>query len=235
MFSKYGMVLLYLLLYIVCKRKTVILYIESVMYRGEIILIAIIMTIENEKDREIAAELYCQYSATMLYIADSILHDIHLAEDAVSEAFIKIINNLEKININDCYRTRGFVVVIVRNVAFDILRKRKRNKITPIDDYDDSIPYEEPNFENITIEEACHKIIKCIGRLNKNYSDILYLKMEFDYSYKEISEILGVTQENVKTRLSRARKALKVELEKEDSDCDQGRKKTVYGFIPYLE
>lgn len=188
-------------------------------------MIALIMTIENEKNKEIATELYKQYSSTMLYIADSILHDFHLAEDAVSEAFIKIINNLDKININDCYRTRGFVVIIVRNVAIDILRKKKRSNVIMIDSYDDSIPFEEHNVDNITAEEACQKIIKCIGRLNKNYSDVLYLKVEFDYSYKEIGELLGITQENVKTRLSRARKALKVELQKEDDYYDKGRKK----------
>lgn len=188
-------------------------------------MLPIIMAIENERDRDIATELYKQYSSTMLYIADNILHDIHLAEDAVSEAFIKIINNLDKINPKDCYRTRGFVVIIVRNVALDILRKQKRSKVTSIDSFDDSIPFEEPNFENMTIKEACQRIINCIGRLNKNYSDILYLKMEFAYSNKEISEILGISQENVKTRLSRARKALKEELEREDRGCDQGRKK----------
>lgn len=174
------------------------------------------MTIDNENDRELATELYKQYSSTMLYIANSILHDIHLAEDAVSEAFIKIINNLDKINIDDCYRTRGFVVIIVRNIALDMLRKKKRSKETMVDYYDDSIPYEESNFENITVEEAYQKVIRCIGRLNKNYSDILYLKIEFDYSYKEIGNLLGITQGNVKTRLSRARKALKIELDKED-------------------
>jgi RNA polymerase sigma-70 factor (ECF subfamily) len=191
-------------------------YIFTVIYQGGINLLAFIMTIDNEKDRELATELYKQYSSTMLYIADNILHDIHLAEDAVSEAFIKIINNLDKININDCYRTRGFVVIIVRNTALDILRKHRRRKETMVDYYDDSIPYEEPDFENITVEEAYQKVIRCIGRLNKNYSDILYLKMEFDYSYNEIGYLLGITQGNVKTRLSRARKALKIELDKED-------------------
>jgi len=46
-------------------------------------LFTFIMTIDNENDRELATELYKQYSSTMLYIANSILHDIHLAEDAV--------------------------------------------------------------------------------------------------------------------------------------------------------
>lgn len=183
------------------------------------------MSIENDNDREKVTLIYKQYSRTMLYIADSILHDIHLAEDAVSEAFIKIMNNLEKINIVDSYRTRGFVVVVVRNVALDMLRRQKRMQMISVEDYSDSIGYEEPDFANITAKEACEMIEGCISRLNKNYADILYLKMEFECSYEEIGKILGINQENVKTRLCRARRALKTELEKEDDYYDHGKAK----------
>lgn len=145
--------------------------------------------------------LYNQYKGTMLYIVNSILHDIHLAEDAVSEAFIRIMNNLEKIDAVNCYRTRGFVVIIVRNIALDMLRIQKRHQTVPIEDYSDSIGYEEPDFHNITANEACAMITNSISKLHKTYSDILYLKMEFDCSNEELSKILGISQENVKTRL----------------------------------
>jgi len=60
--------------------------------------------------------------------------------------------------------------------------------------------------------EACDKIVDAISRLNKNYSDILYLKIKINYSNDEISKILGISQENAKMRLSRAQKALKEQL-----------------------
>ncbi len=180
-----------------------------------------IMTIENDNDREKVTEIYKLYSGTMLYIANSILHEIHLAEDAVSEAFIKIINNLDKINIVDCYRTRGFVVIIVRNVAFDMLRRQKRNQTILLEDYSDDLRYDEPAFDNLITRDACDKIAGCIAKLNKNYSDILYLKMELDCSYEEMGKILGISQENAKTRLGRARKALKEELKKEGDYSDR--------------
>ena len=174
------------------------------------------MAIENDDDREKAAELYKLYSSTMLYIARSILHDHYLAEDAVVEAFIRIINNLNKINTINCYQTRGFVVIIVRNVSFDFLKHQNRSKTVPIDDNLDYSSPEEPVLDNITTKEACSMITDAITKLNKNYSDILFLKMEFDYSNKEISKILGISEENVKMRLSRARKALKEKLLKEE-------------------
>ena len=183
-------------------------------------MFALIMAIENEEDREKAAALYKLYCGTMLYIANSILKEPHLAEDAVSKAFLKIIHNLEKIKTIDCYQTRGFVVIIVRNTAYDILRQRNRNKTIPFEEYMVSSISEEPVLDKVSAREACNKIAECITKLNKNYSDILYLKIEMDYSYDEIGEILGISRENAKMRMSRAGKALKKLLRKEGDFVD---------------
>lgn len=178
-------------------------------------MIAFIMTIENEEDRDKITEIYKLYSGTMLYIANSILNEIHLAEDVVSEAFIKIIDNLEKIDEVDCYRTRGFVVIITRNVAIDMLRKQRKHQTVSFEEHDEDIGYEELAFDNISIKESCDKIMSCIKDLKEDYSDILYLKLEFDCSYEEIGKILSISPENAKMRLFRARKALRKKLKKE--------------------
>ena len=184
-------------------------------------MLAFIMAMKTEEDREKAAEIYRLYRGTMLYTAKSILHETHLAEDAVSEAFIKIINNFEKINIIDCDQTRSFIVIIVRSVALDILRRQNRTQTISLEDYRDYGDSKEPVFEDVSAREACSRIADCIARLNKNYSDILYLKIEMGYSYEEIAEILGITQENAKMRLSRARKALKEQLRTEGDHDDR--------------
>lgn len=180
-------------------------------------MLSMIMAIQNDSDREKAANIYRLYSSTMLYIAKRILIDAHLAEDAVSEAFVRIINNLEKIDTNDCYHTRGFVVIITRNISLDMLRKQNRSKIVYLDNFSDYSKCEDLLFDDITTREACSRIANAVSQLNSNYSDILYLKMEFDYSNKEISKILGISEDNVKMRLSRARKALKEQLLKENN------------------
>lgn len=179
-------------------------------------MIALIMMIENEDDRNKAAEIYRLYSSTMLYITRSILGDESLAEDAVSEAFVKIMSNLEKINMKDCYKTKGFVVIIARHTALNMLKLQKRDKTVPFEDYMNYADQEEPVFEDVTVRETCAKIAEAITGLHKSYSDILYLKFEMDYSYDEISNILGISPENVRMRLSRARSALKNQLRREE-------------------
>jgi RNA polymerase sigma-70 factor (ECF subfamily) len=179
-------------------------------------LLAVIMTIENDNDRAKAAEIYRLHGRLMLYIARGILGDAALAEDAVSEAFIRIIENLEKINMEDCYKTRGFVVIIARHTALNMLRQQKRDKTIPFEDYTDYSNCDEPVFDDVTIREACAKISDVVAGLHKSYADVLYLKFELDYTYDEISKILGISPENVRMRLSRARQALKAQLRKEE-------------------
>ena len=175
-----------------------------------------IMTIENDDDRQKAGALYRRYGRMMFYIARGILGDADLAEDAVSEAFVRIIENLEKINISDCYKTGGFVVIIVRHTALNMLKMQKRDKTVPFEDYTDYSDSEKSVFENVTIREACAKIADAVAGLHKSYADILYLKCELEYTNEEISKILGISPENVRVRLGRARQALKMKLRKEE-------------------
>lgn len=186
-------------------------------------MIVLIMAIENHDDREKAAEIYRLYSTTMFKIAKGILHDAHLAEDAVSEAFVRIIDNLEKINLSDRNKTKGFVVIIVRHIAIDMLRRQKR--FVPLDDHSDYTECREPVLSSLASDEACSKIADALAKLNRNYSDILYLKIVFNCSNDEIAKILGISRDNVNVRLHRARNALKQQLMKENDLYDRKGKK----------
>ena len=164
-------------------------------------MLAVITTIKTEDDRKKAEKIYELYSGTMLYIAIGILHKTHLAEDAVSEAFIRIINHLEKIEEPDCHQTQGFVTIIVRNIAYDMLR---HNKSFPESELYDNIDYtdvKEPVFENVSAKEACDEIAEAIAQLPKAYADIIYLKVVYEYTHQQIAELLNISDENVKTRL----------------------------------
>lgn len=65
------------------------------------------MVIQNEEDRSTIENLYHNYHRLMMYIAREILKDQEKAEDAVSQTFIKIIDNLQKFSFEDCNKTKG--------------------------------------------------------------------------------------------------------------------------------
>ena len=79
--------------------------------------------IDSQEDISKFENVYNTYKNRMYYVANSILKDSHLAEDAVHMAFLRIINNLDKIGDIDSHKTKGLVVIIVKNIAIDIYRK----------------------------------------------------------------------------------------------------------------
>lgn len=169
--------------------------------------------IQDEKDRTKVEKLYYQYRKLMYKEAYAILEDKTLAEDAVSESFIRIINNLHKIDENICPRTRNFLVIICRNVAKDIYNSRK-NKIS----YEHTEDITNPIYiEDIVINrETVNRIAEIISGMDSKYKDVLILRRAYEMSREDIAKIFGISVETVKKRLLRANNMIKAKLEKED-------------------
>lgn len=162
---------------------------------------------EPEEKRKFE-RLYHTYRQTMYCAAFRILQDSHDAEDAVHQAFLRLVDHLEKINENDCHKTRGFLVTIVESTAIDIYRHRKRKSGTPFDEVCTDITAPECPEDRTAVALA-------FSRLPVAYSTVLRLKYSHGYDNREIAVLLKVTEENVRQRLSRAKKKLAELLEKE--------------------
>lgn len=170
--------------------------------------------IEDSSDQSKFEELYMTYKKTMFYVANNILRDTYLAEDAVHQAFIRIIENLDKINPTDCHKTRSFIVILMKNVAIDIYRKRKQENVNSYHDMEFII--NEMAATKEFEEEVENEIITTIASLPFNYSSVLMLKYSQGYSDSEISKILSISESNVRQRIVRAKKMLKSILNKKE-------------------
>ncbi|MGF7060272.1 RNA polymerase sigma factor [Brassicibacter mesophilus] len=171
--------------------------------------------IAEESEKTKFEHLYEEYRHTMFYVANSILKDEHLAEDAVHKAFIKLIDHLEKIKEIKCHKTKGFLVIIVKNISIDMYNKRKKENIVLLE--------ETSNFSNkaLASEERLlegyedSNLIKKILKLPPNYSNILMMKYAHGYTDEEIADILDISKANIRKRAERARKALLKHIEEE--------------------
>ena len=154
--------------------------------------------------------IYSTYKKQMYYTANNMLKDSHLAEDAVHNAFLRIINNLEKIEDINSHKTKGLIVIIVKNVSIDIYRKNKKERDNTIfiDDLDDINGYDEINKNEIGDLEIA------ISKLPENYKQVFLLKFSHELTDNEISEILDIKPDNVRKRISRGREKLKNILKK---------------------
>lgn len=170
-------------------------------------MLVYLQMIDSEEDKSKFERIYRKYRGLMLYVARGIVGDDADAEDAVHQAFVSIIENLDKISTVDCPQTRSFVVIITERKAIDLVRARK--KVVQLDPND--IPYgiEAPPTGQNALTDALLK-------LSPRYREILLLRYDSGYSTKELSKLLGMERSAVQKLIWRAKQALQKELEREE-------------------
>lgn len=173
-------------------------------------LMLYISMIDSPEEKRKFERIYLAHRQTMYYVAFRILKDAHEAEDAVHQAFLRIIDRLDKINDADCHKTRAYLVVITENAAIDIYRKRKKSRTVS---YDEMEIYISGNMESDYGEKDA--IIRAINKLPVNYSVVLKLRYAHGHTDAEIAALLKISEENVRQRISRAKKKLNQLLEGE--------------------
>lgn len=161
--------------------------------------------IDTPEEKSKFEELYKEYKSTMFNFAMGILKDRYMAEDAVHNAFLKLINNLDKINKIKCNETRNFLVILVRNCSIDIYNQNKKN--VPIDELDVPDALDLPEMIESRLERK--RVFEIISNMDDKYSDILMMKLFYDCSNEEISQLLNITPEHVSVRFFRAKEKLK--------------------------
>ncbi|MGI5901488.1 MAG: RNA polymerase sigma factor [Desulfitobacteriia bacterium] len=152
------------------------------------------------------------YRTRFYYVqtACRILRDIHLAQDVVQEAFLKVANNFEKIKNLDCNKRQALFVIIVRNLSIDIYREKRKQQELSLQEMNLDLPASDPGVEDILLTNESFSIIaEKIEELHPSYADILALKYFYHYTDQEIAKMLNITLENTRTRLHRARRSLR--------------------------
>lgn len=167
-------------------------------------MIIYLSMLDTPQERSKFDRIYLKYKDLMFYVANQVLHNTYDAEDAVHEAFLSILKNLDKISDVESQKTRGFVVTIVERKAIDILRKQRRT---------DEVTLNENVLGRAAPEPA--GLEEAIGKLPGHYRNVLMLKYVSGFSTGEIAKMLGITSSGVSKLLSRAKTELRTILEEE--------------------
>ncbi|BCJ94043.1 hypothetical protein acsn021_16120 [Anaerocolumna cellulosilytica] len=166
--------------------------------------------IDSDEEQSKFEQLYNTYRQTMFYTANNILKDTYLAEDAVHQAFLRIINHIDKIEEVKSGRTKSFVVIITENIAIDMYRKRKRENSISFYDMEEYLGEEAAATTEFS---DGNPVAAAIAMLPFNYASVLTLKFSHGYSDVEIAAILSIKVDNVRQRIARAKAKLKKILE----------------------
>ena len=153
-------------------------------------------------------EIYNKYNVVMGKIALSILHNESDAFDATHNALIAIAKNIKKFpdSTNQEYE-RAYVNVVIRHAAINVLRKNKRNvKLVHIDM--DKYFNNHSAEDDIAQKDEIERISKHIDNMSEIYHDVLRMKYLYNMSVHEISDILGLSENTVRSKLRRGTKQL---------------------------
>lgn len=75
-----------------------------------------LQTIETGEDKTKFEQIYAEYRGLMFHVAYEILHNEQNAEDATHQAFVRIAENIRKIDVPVCPKTRSYVVTIISSI-----------------------------------------------------------------------------------------------------------------------
>lgn len=141
--------------------------------------------------------------------------DRQLAEDIFQEAMIKVYRNLN--GFNQKMPFSGWVYRIVRNEAFNQLRRKKLQNSVSLDGGDDDesvsllqlLDTGENIVEDLARQEVAAKVREILGHLRSDYREILMLRYLEDYDYNEISYVLQKPLGTVGVIIARAKAAFR--------------------------
>ncbi|MEZ4636675.1 MAG: sigma-70 family RNA polymerase sigma factor [Caldilineaceae bacterium] len=149
-----------------------------------------------------------EYQALAYSVAYRLLDDADSAGDAVQDSFIKAFRALETFRGGSF---KSWLMRIVTNTCYDVLRARKRRKTDSIDDMPVESEYipaftddSESPQQYVERQELAGLISLAIRHLPEDQQISIVLCDVEGYSYEEIAEITGAAIGTVKSRISRA-------------------------------
>ena len=159
------------------------------------------------------AALVEEYSGTLYRVAFSVLRSPADAEDAVQEAFLRVLRHRD--SLGEVRDHRVWLIRIVWNVVLD--RKRRAKTRPETDDVSEMarvLPSNGLSAEQIASAAQHHAhVLGCIDRLPQKEREVLLLSAFEDLSSVEIAGVLGITESSVRSRLFRARNLMAEMLE----------------------
>ena len=170
-------------------------------------------------DQNAFAELVNRYERKIYRLAKNITRNDEDAEDVLQDAFLKAYTHLDNFKGDSKFYT--WIVRIAVNEALMRLRKRKTDRNVPLDEPvelgEETVQREiavwEDNPEQQYSQEEWRRILdEAVDELKPDFRTVFVLRDIEELSTEETAETLGISVPAVKSRLLRARLALREKL-----------------------
>jgi RNA polymerase sigma-70 factor (ECF subfamily) len=167
----------------------------------------------REGDKEAFYDLVRPYERAVFFAAKSVLENDADAEEVAQEAVLKAFVHIKDFRGESKFST--WLVQITINEARMKLRKEHRKLYESLDepiagdegDYrpKDFADWREIPIEALQLKELREALNKALASLEPRYREVMVLRDVQHFSVAETAKALGISEENVRTRLHRAR------------------------------
>jgi len=150
-------------------------------------------------------QLYQKHGARLKSIALNLLGNVHDAEDAVQEAFLKVHRGIRSFKGQSAFST--WIYRILLNSCYDLRRKKQRRQETPEQDLEPQGTFEAPAAA--TDHPLRLALEACVARLSPHYRNVFLLFEVEGFSHSEIAAMLGISEASSKNMLYQAKRKLR--------------------------
>lgn len=161
--------------------------------------------VEPNNKEKLFSKIVNDYSDTIYKIAFNITKNEYDSFDVCQDVFVRLIKNKHK--IKDDVHLKAWLIRTAVNCSKSVCTQAYRKKTTSLEKAD-----KEGSFD--LFQE--NSLTAYVAQLPQKYSITIHLYYFEELSIAQISNILGISQSAVKSRLSRGRKKLRIILEKEN-------------------
>jgi RNA polymerase sigma-70 factor (ECF subfamily) len=165
------------------------------------------LKIAENNDNHAFGQLYMSYIDKLRQFANSIIKNHELAEEIVSDVFLKIWRN--RANLKKIENFKLYLYISTKNTALNYLSRHFRKEIVSLDEMALNIPAVNYNPENLLItSEAVKKIEFAIQNLPLRCRLIFKLAKEDGLKYNDISKLLNISIKTIDNQMAIALKKI---------------------------
>jgi RNA polymerase sigma factor (sigma-70 family) len=145
-------------------------------------------------------------------LAFRFLSNVQEAEDAVQEVYMKLWSMRNK--LNEINKVEAFATTMTKNLCLDKIKARRTVSIDDQLTINNKASINDNPLELSENKENISLVRRMIDSLPEQMKSIMIMRDLEEYSFEEIQEITGLTLNNIRVSLSRARQQVRTELTK---------------------
>jgi RNA polymerase sigma-70 factor, ECF subfamily len=166
-----------------------------------------------DKD-QLLEEMMLEHGNSVLYLAYSYVKDRSIAEDIAQEVFLKAYTHVDRFQWDATIKTWLYRITVNRCKDYLKSWSYRTTVLSNVIDLAMGAPKEKETEMILMEKDEKSNLAQTIFSLPLKYREVIYLYYFQELGFNEISDLLNINTNTLKSRMKRAKEMLKKELEK---------------------